>query len=143
MTHRFTVGETQEHTFLIDLKGTTVGVAVTVFPPEFIKDALEGQILAAARKQVATEIDGTVTEDRALTLPSPEDSQIQLNGRQVVVESESMHMVSRNRWILCRGTLYRILQSGSLESTAAPDFDRMASSFQLLQSSPPPQPEAP
>jgi hypothetical protein len=131
-------GEAKEQSFLIDLGGRTFGVAITIFSPEFMKDALEGQILAAARKAAATEIDGTVAEDKPVTTPSP-DGAVAFNGRQVIVESESMRMVSRNRWILRGPALYRILQSGPTESTRAADFERMVTSFALLGA--PPRPE--
>jgi hypothetical protein len=130
-TRRMADGEAKEQSLLIDLGGRTFGVAITVFPLQFMKDSLEGQILAAARKAAASEIDGTIVEDKPVTMPSP-DGAAPLNGRQVIVESEAMRLVSRNRWILHGGTLYRILQSGPTDSTQAADFERMVTSFALV-----------
>jgi len=120
----------RKQSFLIDLGGRTFGVTITAFSPDFMKNALEGQILAAARKAAAAEIDGSIVEDVRVAIPSA-DGATTLAGRQVFVESESMRMVSRNRWVLNGGTLYRILQSGPTESTRQEDFERMAASFAL------------
>lgn len=122
-------GYAQEESYLVDVGGQTFGVVTTAYYPEFIRDTIPGQLLATARKAAATEIDGTVLEDQPASLTLPDGAE--LVGRQVVIESESMKLISRNRWVLHGATLYRLVQSGPVESTSEADFQRMVASFTL------------
>ena len=128
-------GEATELSYFVVLDNRTLGVMVTLYPKMMIKNALPGQVFAAVRKQVTTEIEGTVTEDKTLALPSRRDPKAKLDGRQLVVESESMRMVSRNRWILDGVALYRIMDSSPTESSDTAAFERMVNSFTILTQS--------